>query len=199
MKRLFNYESNYLSRLSRLLLLLSPFTVDSRAGQERANVKARAFDVEVILASERVRFRVSEGVIALRLEVLNEARELVYDSGEVTRPELFWGMKNTDDKPLQGGLYAYTLTVKRAEGESGMKSVGHLIVEQTGGRVWLTSQDSIGIDGEMNGAVIRGDSEGVVAGVRTNPFQTAAHGPVPETRRIRSHYRRKAMPMAVKA
>src|SRR5215510_1732309 len=73
--------------------------------------------VAIIIERGRLRFTAPASAQELRLEVFNQAGELVYDSGVLSGPELSWDLQNASGGDVSSGLYAYTLTIKGANSE----------------------------------------------------------------------------------
>src|SRR5262249_9593504 len=75
-------------------------------------------EVTIIIQQQQLRFTAPASAQELRLEVFNQAGELVYDSGLITGQELSWALRNVSGEAVPSGLYAYTLTIKEANSET---------------------------------------------------------------------------------
>ena len=129
---------------------------------------------EVTIARNEMRFRAPELTTSMRLEVLNQLSESVYDSGEKTEKMLRWSLQNGEGTPLTSGLYAYTLTLKLADGAEPRTQRGYLIVDweadraTRGDRFWVTSHSTVAADAEAGEVIVAGDENATVVGLRTN-------------------------------
>src|SRR5262249_18421221 len=74
--------------------------------------------VTITIQRQQLRFTAPVSAQELRLEVLNQAGEVVYDSGSVTGAELSWALRNASGAEIPSGLYAYTLTIKETDSET---------------------------------------------------------------------------------
>jgi hypothetical protein len=121
-----------------------------------------ARDAAVVIESRQLRFSVRRAVEHLRLQILDQAGEVVYDSGHVAEAEIAWAMRDGNGGELKGGLYAWTLTVKESGEETARTKRGHFILDRASqsDRLWVTSEGADGIGAELhrNGA-------GAVAGI----------------------------------
>ncbi|MFN0086890.1 MAG: hypothetical protein ACKVX9_15980 [Blastocatellia bacterium] len=138
---------------------------------QRHSTGAAATDVTIIIQQEKIRFTARSPVAELRLQVFDQAGELVYDSGSVLEPTLDWTLQNGGGQAVRSGLYAYSLLVREYGAEPGAEPPrprrGHFIVdrasEQDGrtDRLWVTSRNDGGVGAELT--VIR-DEAATVAG-----------------------------------
>ncbi|MGH9766079.1 MAG: hypothetical protein ACREAB_01490 [Blastocatellia bacterium] len=142
-------------------------------------------DVTIIIQQQQLRFTAPTSALEVRLEVFNQAGEMVYDSGLVGGPELFWALRNASGEAVPSGLYAYTLTVKEANAETTALRRGHLIVErgrdrdpQTD-RLWVTNQGAIGAEAALSGGELTVSSgpETSVAGAQIGRRETSKGTP----------------------
>ena len=123
--------------------------------QEAQTTNAIAQDVLIIIQQEQVRFTARKVVEEMRLQIFDQAGQLVYDSGAVTGTELTWVLRQTDGKTVKSGLYAYTLTVKEAGATDSRVRRGHFIVDRAmerdgkTDRLWITSQNESGVGTEL--------------------------------------------------
>src|SRR5581483_3437109 len=82
--------------------------------------------------------------------------------------ELEWSLLDQNDKPVESGLYAYTLTIRDQTGEGSRVQRGHVIVDRASAadRVWVTSEKAVGIGagGERSKLTVAGTSETTVGG-----------------------------------
>src|SRR5262249_16726933 len=121
-------------------------------------------EVTIIIQQQQLRFTAPSSAQEVRLEVFNQAGEVVYDSGLVSGPELSWALQNTSGEAVPSGLYAYALTLKEANPETPALRRGPLIVErgrdrepQTD-RLWVTSQDAVGAEATLSGGELTASS-----------------------------------------
>jgi hypothetical protein len=128
-----------------------------------------AQDVLIIIQQEQVRFTAQKAVQEMRLQIFDQAGQVVYDSGAVTELELTWALRQADGETVKSGLYAYTLSLKEAGAAEARVRRGHLIVDRAGerdgqrDRLWITSQNESGVGTELTvarneGATIAGTS-----------------------------------------
>ncbi len=126
-----------------------------------------AQDVLIIIQQEQVRFTAQRAVEEMRLQIFDQAGQLVYDSGAVTGPELTWVLRQADGEAVKSGLYAYTLSIKEAGAADTRTRRGHFIVdraEERDGktdRLWITSRNESGVGTELTVARTEG---GAIAG-----------------------------------
>jgi hypothetical protein len=155
-----------------LALLLFAIAPGIRAQTDRNKTPA-ATPAEVVISRNEMRFRAPETATSMRLEVLNQSGESVFDSGEKHDKTLLWPMRDGEDKPLASGLYAYTLTLKTPEDAEPHAQRGYLIVDweadraTRGDRFWVTSNNSIAADAGRR-IIVAGDENATVVGLRTN-------------------------------
>src|SRR5215216_2300457 len=142
--------------------------------QEAQATKTIAQDVLIIIQQEQVRFTAQKAVAEMQLQIVDQAGQMVYDSGSVTGPELNWVLRQDSGETVKSGLYAYTLSVKEVGAESARARRGHFIVDRAKerdgqtDRLWITSQNDSGVGTELTVA----RNEGVtVAGASA----TSAH------------------------
>lgn len=159
--------------------------------QEAQTTKTIAQDVLIIIQQEQVRFTAQRAVEEMRLQVFDQAGQLVYDSGAVTGPELTWVLRQPNGETVKSGLYAYTLSIKEVGKEAGAADArvrrGHFIVDRAKerdgqtDRLWITSQNEGGVGTELTvarneGATIAGTSiVGERIGTKTED-ETARNG-----------------------
>src|SRR5262245_45052823 len=141
--------------------------------QDTQTTKTIAQDVLIIIQQEQVRFTAQRAVEEMRLQVFDQAGQLVYDSA-VTGQELTWILRQADGEAVKSGLYAYTLSVKEAGAADARVRRGHFIVDRAKerdgktDRLWVTSQNDSGVGTELtvarnDGATIAGTSERKIA------------------------------------
>ncbi|HEV8483508.1 MAG TPA: hypothetical protein VGV87_08175 [Blastocatellia bacterium] len=170
--RLSNTSTAKLS-LALLALLMFAIAPGIRAQTERGKTRTATL-AEVVISRNEMRFRAPEPVTAMRLEVLNQSGESVFDSGEKNDKTLLWLMQDGEGKPLASGLYAYTLTLKTADAAESRAQRGYLIVDweadraTRGDRFWLTSHSTVAADAQAGEVVVAGDENATVVGLRTN-------------------------------
>ena len=138
--------------------------------QEAQTTNTIAQDVLIIIQQEQVRFTAQRAVEEMRLQIFDQAGQLIYDSGAVTGPELTWVLRQADGEAVKSGLYAYTFSVKEAGAADARQRRGHFIVDRAKerdgktDRLWITSQNDSGVGTELtvarnDGATIAGTSE----------------------------------------
>jgi hypothetical protein len=127
--------------------------------QEAQTTNRIAQDVLIIIQQEQVRFTAQKTVEEMRLQIFDQAGQLVYDSGAVTGTELTWVLRQADGEAVKSGLYAYTLSVKEAGAVDARLRRGHFIVdraEERDGktdRLWITSQNDSGVGTEVTHSI----------------------------------------------
>jgi len=147
---------------------------------------AKSSEITIIIERQQVRFTAAGEAQEWRLEIRNQAGELIYDSGFASGSEIAWPLQNADGQAIASGLYAYTLTIKEPQKEAAQVRRGHLIVDlardrqSQADRLWITSQSAdVGV--ELTGSevtVARGD-DAVVAGARAANARSSAMAPPP--------------------
>jgi hypothetical protein len=178
--KVMNMEKDRLSNTSTanlsfalLALLLFGIAPGIQAQTERGNTRAATL-AEVVISRNEMRFRAPEPATAMRLEVLNQSGESVFDSGEKNDKTLLWSMQDGEGTPLASGLYAYTLTLKTADGAAPHTQRGYLIVDwevdraTRGDRFWVTSHSTVAADAQAGEVIVAGDESATVVGLRTN-------------------------------
>jgi hypothetical protein len=123
--------------------------------QEAQTTNTIAQDVLIIIQQEQVRFTARKAVEEMRLQIFDQAGQLVYDSGSVTGQELTWVFRQAGGEAVKSGLYAYTLSVKEAGDAEARLRRGHFIVDRAKDRdgktdrLWITSQNDSGVGAEL--------------------------------------------------
>ncbi len=169
----------YFTKSSITILLCVLFCASFALAQdnkpEGQSDNADARDVTIIIQRRQLRFTAPASAQELRLEVSNQAGEIVYDSGLVSGAELTWALRNTSGDVVPGGLYAYTLMVKDANSETPALRQGQLILESGRDRLWVTNQGAIGAEASFSGGELTVSSgpETNVAGARIGRAATA--------------------------
>src|SRR5437879_4990419 len=74
--------------------------------------RAQSPEINIIINQHLVRFAAPSDIPEWRLEVANQQGEVIFDSGSVSGTALEWPLRNQQGEALEGGLYAYTLTIK---------------------------------------------------------------------------------------
>lgn len=150
-----------------IALLIVPGTLAQNpppAGQSPAP------DVLIIIQQEKVRFTSQKAVQEMRLQIVDQTGELVYDSGPITEPELNWPLQNGNGEAIKSGLYNYTLSVKEAGAETARVRRGHFIVDKAKDRngntdkLWVTSPNDNGVGAELT---VARDESSTIAGTST--------------------------------
>src|SRR5262249_54629063 len=171
------------------LSLCAPFVVaqDPQSATPSRDVASREGAV-IIIQQRQLRFSAPVSTEELRLEVFNNAGELVYDSGLVTGAELSWALRNASGGEIPSGLYAYTLTIKEAGSETPATRHGHLILENGGDRLWVTNQGAIGAEESPSGGgfTVSYGAEAGLAGARIGKAVASVKAPMaPNARPLR--------------
>ena len=123
--------------------------------QETQTTKPLTQDVLIIIQQEKVRFTAQKAVAEMQLQIIDQAGQIVYDSGAVTEPELTWALQQAGGEMVKSGLYAYTLSLKEAGAEAARVQRGHFIVDRARerdgqtDRLWITSQNESGVGTEL--------------------------------------------------
>ncbi len=63
-------------------------------------------EVTIIIQQQQLRFAAPASAQEVRLEVFNQAGEIIYDSGFVSGSELSWSLLNWNGVSIPSGLYA---------------------------------------------------------------------------------------------
>src|SRR5262249_23315589 len=167
-------------------LLLASTVAAQNLQQEARSAAAGSQSVTIIIERQQLRFAGPVSAQEVKLEVFNQAGEMVYDSGFVSGAELSWALRNTSGEAVPSGLYAYPLTVKDANSETPALRRGNLIVErgrdrepQTD-RLWVTSQDAIGAEAAISGGELTASSgpETSVVGTRIGRSVASKGSPI---------------------
>lgn len=132
---------------------------DKRQNAQTPNTNAQ--DVLIIIQQEQVRFTARKAVEEMRLQVFDQAGQLVYDSGPSTGSELTWILRQANGEAVKSGLYAYTLSIKEIGREAGAETTrrGHFIVDRARerdgktDRLWITSQNEGGVGTALTAAM----------------------------------------------
>ncbi len=142
------------------ILVHAPLAVAQEPQQatiSRDTLSRDSREVTIIIQRHQLRITAPASAQEVRLEVFNQAGEMVYDSGLISGAELSWTLRNLSGDAVPSGLYAYALTVKEMNSETPTLRRGNLIVErgkdrepQTD-RVWVTSQGAIGAEAAISG------------------------------------------------
>jgi hypothetical protein len=135
--------------------------------------EANAVDVTVIIQQQQVRFAAPASAQEVRLEVINQNGEVVYESGPVSGPGLSWALKNTSGEAIPSGHYTYTLTVKGANADTALLRRGNLILERRRERVWVGAEASPG----SGGVTILTSPEVSAASVLSGPDRARPESP----------------------
>jgi hypothetical protein len=145
--------------------------------QEAQTTNRTAQDVLIIIQQEQVRFTAQRAVEEMRLQIFDQAGQLVYDSGAVTGQELTWVLRQAGGEAVKSGLYAYTLSVKEPGAADTWVRRGHFIVDRARerdgktDRLWITSQNESGVGTELT--VARNEGE-TIAGTSALSDQKSA-------------------------
>ncbi|MGH9851443.1 MAG: hypothetical protein ACREBD_16530, partial [Blastocatellia bacterium] len=145
--------------------------------QDAQTTKPITQDVLIIIQPEQVRFTAPSAVAEMQLQIIDQAGQLVYDSGAVTGPELTWALRQADGEAVKSGLYAYTLSVKEAGAETARVRRGHFIVDRAKerdgqtDRLWITSQNDSGVGTELT--VARNEGETIAGTSRPGEGRSA--------------------------
>jgi hypothetical protein len=134
--------------------------------------QAAASDVAIIIQQDKVRFTAQKAVAEMRLQVYNQAGELIFDSGAVEAAEVNWPLQASGSssggggEALKSGLYAYTLSLKEAGAADVRLRRGHFIVDRARDRdgadkLWVTSQNESGVGTDLT---VAKDESATVAG-----------------------------------
>jgi hypothetical protein len=139
----------------------------SRAAQSSGTLSQ---DVTIIIQQQQVRFTAQKAIQEMRLQIRDQAGELVYDSGPVSEPELTWALRSASGEAIKSGLYAYTLSLREAGAESARERRGHFIVDRAKDRdteqdrLWITSRSESSVGTELT---VAQSEDTTVAGTRS--------------------------------
>jgi hypothetical protein len=89
----------------------------------------RPSPVAVSMGDGDARFSVSYGAAEVRLEVLGQNDELLFDSESVTGRSVVWPMRDQVGRRVIDGKYSYVLTARDANGNVIRKHVGVVVVD----------------------------------------------------------------------
>lgn len=152
-----------LAALTLLAVLLSSavFAQPAAASQQPAP------KANIIIEQKAVRFDLQGESRSWQLEVFNQAGELIFASGVVSQRALEWALADQQEKPLAGGLYAYTLKFWNENNEQASVQRGHIIVNRAShdDRIWVTSNNATGI-GSASELIVAGSTDSTVGGAR---------------------------------
>jgi hypothetical protein len=157
-------------RLIAILLCALLCAPAAPAQDRKAELQANhtiAQDVLIIIQQQQVRFTAQRAVEEMRLQIFNQAGEMIYDSGAGAGPELNWPLRNASGETVRSGLYAYTLSIKEAGAGKARERRGHFIVDRAddrdtvADRIWITSQGEGGVGTELT---VARSEENTVAG-----------------------------------
>ena len=125
-------------------------------------------EITIVIQQKQLRFTAPASTQELRLEVLNNTGESVYDSGLVTGAEISWALRNVSGGEIPSGLYAYTLTIKETDSEAPATRRGHLILERGRDQLWVTNEGAIGTEESPSGGelTVSSGAEASLAGAR---------------------------------
>ncbi|HKQ79545.1 MAG TPA: hypothetical protein VJ810_37980, partial [Blastocatellia bacterium] len=164
-------------------LTLAQASPDNRQEAQTANTNAQ--DVLIIIQQEQVRFTAQKDVAEMRLQIFDQAGQLVYDSGAATGPDLTWVLRQVGGEAVKSGLYAYTLSIKEAGAETARMRRGHFIVDRAEDRdgktdrLWITSQNEGGVGAELT--VARREGETIAGTSVTNVNKSVMVGDKKQT------------------
>src|SRR5207244_4583751 len=96
-----------------MLLTASALWAQTAPGRGSQEPTART---SILIDRQAVRFTAPEAQ-EWRLEVVNQQGEVVFDSGFIHGTALEWPWRHQPREAVEGGLYAYILTVKEPNGE----------------------------------------------------------------------------------
>ncbi|MBP6820824.1 MAG: tail fiber domain-containing protein [Acidobacteria bacterium] len=122
--------------------------------QDAQSAKASQEDLTIIIQQDQVRFTARKAVAEMQLLISDQTGLVIYNSGIMAQQELAWAFRQTNGEAVKSGVYAYTLSIKEADGETPPVRRGHFIVDRAKerdnqtDRLWVTSQNdsSIGAD-----------------------------------------------------
>lgn len=145
--------------------------VSAQALQQQPQ-STQASDVIIIIQQDKVRFTAQKTVAEMRLQVFNQAGEVVFDSGAVETTEVNWPLQASSNngssggETLKSGLYAYTLSMKETGANEARLRRGHFIVDRAKDRdgtdkLWVTSQNESGVGTELT---VAKDEAAMIAG-----------------------------------
>lgn len=134
-------------------------------GQQSSKVSQE--DITVLIQQEQVRFTSRKATAEMQLQVFDQTGQMVFDSGATAQQELVWAFRHVNGEAVKSGVYAYTLTIKEANGESARVRRGHFIVDRAGerdnqsDRLWITSRNDDNVGADLT--IARNEAE-IVAG-----------------------------------
>jgi hypothetical protein len=137
-------------------------------GQTATTAQRPGPEFNIIINRQSVRFASPTQAREWQIEVYNQTGELVFASGNLLSAELDWPLLDQSGKPVESGLYAYTLTLKDQTDGSRHVQRGHVIVDRASAadRVWVTSSQhaGVGADNEATKVTVVGSHESTVGG-----------------------------------
>ncbi len=141
--------------LSFLCLVLSSPAVLGRTLQDKQpdsqSRQANEGDLLIVIQKDNVHFSTQRAVTELRLQVFDEAGNLIYDSEPVPALQLNWTLQDSAGHAVRSGLYAYTLSLKGAGMVDARVRRGHIIIDRgrersrNSDKLWVTSQNETGV------------------------------------------------------
>src|SRR5919204_5326555 len=75
-------------------MALAQQTQDKQQQAQTSNTISQ--DVMIIIQQEKVRFTAQKAVQEMRLQILDQSGELIYDSGAITEPEINWPLQQAN-------------------------------------------------------------------------------------------------------
>ncbi len=165
-----------------LCLLMCLPSVSAQDPQSAATISR---EVTIIIERQQVRFTAQKAVEEMRLQVFDQAGELVFDSGPGVQPEIVWALRNGSSEMIKSGLYAYRLSIKEAGAAEARVRRGHFIVDRAKERdgvsdkLWVTSQGEGGVGAELT---VARDETATVAGAIINNERTTSQRSEPLNR-----------------
>ncbi|HZS06443.1 MAG TPA: hypothetical protein VFD58_16510, partial [Blastocatellia bacterium] len=179
-----------------ILLLGIALTLTQAQTPTAASSQAQTTRTSIIIERQLVRFITQGEAVEWHLVVTNQQEEVVFDSGLFHGAAIEWPLRNGQDEPIPGGLYAYTLTTREPNSDQTRTQRGHLIVDRasTSDRVWVTSNREVGLGtSEPSGVTVTGSRTETLGGVelareaprRTGDAQVSEGRRTPPARAVR--------------
>jgi Chaperone of endosialidase len=114
--------------IKRLAFMIAVFCFSSLLVNTQAQTPRMA-SVNITPESDKVRISAIGDVSEMRLEVVSEAGDIVFESGAITGQHLDWQMKDSQGERVAGGTYLVTVTYRTAAGKL-RKRVEQVTVEE---------------------------------------------------------------------
>ena len=163
------------ARLAACALLTVLFSAAAFA--QSATSQTPAPKANLIIEQKAVRFDLRGSARSWQLEVFNQPGDLIFASGVVNQQTVEWALNDQQEKPLDDGLYVYTLKFWDENNQQVSVQRGHVIINRASAndRVWVTSNNSTGVGSDSELTVV-GSTDSTVGGATLLETRASATG-----------------------